>query len=58
MYEIFQETSKPIISSGGVRGGSGGSVDPPRILEPIEKKVVIEHSDPPRSKARHSDPPM
>ena len=46
------------ISSGGVRGGSGGSADPPKVLEPIEKKLEIEHPDPPRSKARQSDPPM
>ena len=44
--------------SGVVRGGSGGSADPPKILEHIKKKLEIKHSDPPRSKARQSDPPM
>ena len=44
-------------NSGGVRGGSGGSADPPKILEPIDKKLEIEPSDPPRSKARQSDSP-
>ena len=47
-----------MISSGHVRGGSGGSADPPKILEPIEKKLEFEHPDPPKSKARYSDPPM
>ena len=28
--------------SGHVRGGSGGSADPPKILEPIEKKQGID----------------
>ena len=32
--------------SGHVRGGSGGLADPPWILEPIEKKLEIEHPDP------------
>ena len=36
------------LTSGGVRGGSEGSADPPKILEPIEKKLENEHSDPPR----------
>ena len=44
--------------SGGVRGGSGGSADPPKILEPIEKKLKIEHPDPPRSKTMQSDPSL
>ena len=29
-------------SSGLVRGGSGGSADPPKILEPVEKKLEID----------------
>ena len=40
---IFQS-----LISGGVRGGSEGTADPPKILEPIEKKLEMEHSDPPR----------
>ena len=59
MPEIRTETKKTaIINSGGVRGGSGGSVDPPKILKPIEKKLNFKYSDPPRSKAWLSDPPM
>ena len=30
------------INSGHVRGGSRGSTDPPKILEPIDKKLEIE----------------
>ena len=45
-------------NSGGVRGGSGGSIDPPKILELIEKKLEIEYPDPPRSKSKQSDPSM
>ena len=40
-------TYKYIYCSGVVRGGSEGSADPPKILEPIVKKVEIEYSDPP-----------
>ena len=47
-----------LASSGAVRGGSEGSADPPKILEPSEKKLEIEDPNPPRSKARCSDPPM
>ena len=31
--------AKPTTISGLVRGGSGGSADPPKILEPVEKKL-------------------
>ena len=30
------------VNSGLVRGGSGGSADPPKILEPVEKKLEID----------------
>ena len=33
---------KLYINSGLVRGGSGGSADPPKILEPVEKKLEID----------------
>ena len=46
------------IHSRVVSGGSGGSADPPKILEPIERKLDFEHPDPPKSKVRYSDPPM
>ena len=45
------------VFSGGVGGGSRGSVDPPKILKNIEKKLEIELSDPPKSASRYSDPP-
>ena len=50
---IFQS-----LISGGVRGGSEGTADPPKILEPIEKKLDFKYPDPPSSKAWLSDPPM
>ena len=31
-----------MLNSGLVRGGSGGSADPPKILEPVEKKLEID----------------
>ena len=31
-----------IAYSGLVKGGSGGSADPPKILEPVEKKLEID----------------
>ena len=62
---IVQITKFPLVYhresftiSGRVRGGSGGSADPPKILETVRKKLKIEHPDPPRSKYRQSDPPM
>ena len=49
---------------GPVRGGSEGSIDPPRILENIIKELNIEffelnvwHFDPPMDNSLYYDPP-
>ena len=57
---LFKKINRQFIylGNGGVRGGSEGSADPPKILGPIEKKLEIEHPDPPRSKTKQSDPSM
>ena len=35
---------------GVISGGSGGSADPPKILEPIGKKLNSKYPDPPGQK--------
>ena len=52
------QNGKKFRISGAVRGGSGGSADPPKMLKPIEEKLEIEQPDPPKSRARQSDPRM
>ena len=39
---ILSNASAKQWPSGLVRGGSGGSADPPKILEPVEKKLEID----------------
>ena len=36
------EGKNTLVFSGLVRGGSRGSADPPKILEPVEKKLEID----------------
>ena len=45
-------------NSGAVRGGSGVSADPPKMFNPVEEKLEIKQPDPPKSRARQSDPPI
>ena len=54
---VPKDMEDPVHRSVAALEGIRGIADPPKILELIEKKLEIEPPDPPRSKARQSDPP-